>query len=202
MGLDHAVVFPDRFSLPVTAILWFLKEKRMKALAITSLFLLSFSTLFHVPKEDINQEVTVNGLTYLYGEINREGLSSKNYQTWFKTKYDAYQPSSSQLAMCNQQSLDGVTVKLLMATWCGDSKRNVPAFYKIMDQLGFDEKNLQAYALDRRKHGPNGEQIKYGVTRVPTIIFYRDDVEIGRFVERPRPGQKLEDIIVSILNQP
>ena len=171
----------------------------MKAITFAVLLLLSIGSSYP-PKAELNKEVTVNGLTYLYGEINREGLSSKQYQQWFKTKYEAYQPNNTMLAACNQEALEGLSIKLLMATWCGDSKRNVPAFFKIMDSLGFEESKLQMWALDRRKQGPNNEQQRFGVTRVPTIIFYRDDVEIGRFVERPRPGQRLEGIIVSIIN--
>ena len=167
-----------------------------------SLVLLTTGLLTDTENKELNREVTVNGLTYLYGEINREGLLSENYRPWFKSRYDAYTPNTEMLKQCNEAALEGVTVKLLMATWCGDSKRNVPIFYKIMDELGIEEDKLQVWALDRRKQGPNNEQQRFGVFRVPTIIFYRDDVEIGRFVERPKPGQKLEDILISIINQP
>lgn len=170
----------------------------MKILAASLLILLSFT---RSPNNELNKEVTVNGRTYLYGEINREGLTSGQYASWFNTRYSAYKPDQQRLSVCTPASLDGITVKLLMATWCGDSQRNVPPFYRIMDQLGFEEEHLQVWALDTRKQGPDNEQQRFGVTRVPTIIFYRDDVEIGRFVERPKPGQRLEEIIVSILNQ-
>lgn len=68
-----------------------------------------------------------------------------------------------------------------------------------MDSMGFKEENLEAWAFDLRKQGPNNEQITYGVTRVPTIIFYRNGTEIGRFVERPKPGESLESIISKLL---
>jgi len=174
----------------------------MKVLSFVSLLCLSLISISSGPEKELNKEVSVNGRTYLYGEINRDGLKSKQYKNWFNPLYDRYQPNAEKMALCGEKALEGLTVKLLMATWCGDSKRNVPAFFKVMDGLGFDDKNLQMWALDTRKHGPENEQQRFGVTRVPTIIFYRDDVEIGRFVERPRPGQKLEDIIVSIINQP
>lgn len=167
---------------------------------LISLALLTFTTFPSNPDAEINKEVTVNGLTYLYGEINREGLTSGSYNGWFSANYNRYQPDTKQLSTCKEGSMEGITVKLLMATWCGDSKRNVPVFYKIMDTLGFDEEQLQVWALDRRKHGPNNEQARFGVTRVPTIIFYRDDVEIGRFVERLKPGQNMEDIILGFIN--
>lgn len=167
---------------------------------LISLSLLTLGIITPAPEAEINKEVTVNGLTYLYGEINREGLTSGTYNNWFSANYDRYQPDEQKLANCTEGSLEGITVKLLMATWCGDSKRNVPVFYKIMDGLGFDEGQLQIWALDRRKQGPDNEQTRFGVTRVPTIIFYRDDVEIGRFVERLKPGQNMEDIILGFVN--
>lgn len=167
---------------------------------LISLSLLAINIFPSTPDAEINKEVTVNGLTYLYGEINRDGLTSGTYNSWFSANYNRYQPDTKKLATCQEGSLDGITVKLLMATWCGDSKRNVPVFYKIMDTLGFDEEQLQIWALDRRKHGPNDEQTRFGVTRVPTIIFYRDDVEIGRFVERLKLGQNMEDIILGFIN--
>ena len=116
--------------------------------------------------------------------------------------YNNYSPNVDKLKACKEEMLAGVTVKLLMATWCGDSKRNVPAFFKVMDQLNFSEDRIEAWALNLRKQGPNNEQQRFGVTRVPTIIFYRDDVEIGRFVERPKPGETLEDKILDILMRP
>lgn len=167
---------------------------------LISICLLTLGAFSIPPKVELNKEVTVNGLTYLYGEINRAGLSSGTYNNWFSANYDRYQPDQQKLSTCEEESLEGITVKLLMATWCGDSKRNVPIFYKILDTLGFEEDKLQVWALDRRKQGPNGEQMRYGVTRVPTIIFYRDDVEIGRFVERLKPGQNMEDILLDLIN--
>lgn len=175
-------------------------EKHAMKTFLISISLLAFGAFTTGSKAEMNKEVTVNGLTYLYGEINRSGLTSGSYNSWFSANYNRYQPDKQKLSTCKEGSLDGITVKLLMATWCGDSKRNVPVFYKIMDTLDFDEDKLQVWALDRRKHGPNNEQVRFGVTRVPTIIFYRDDVEIGRFVERLKPGQNMEDIILGFVN--
>lgn len=176
------------------------KSKTMKISTLIVSFLIS-SWFLNSDKTEINTEVTVNGVTYLYGEINRAGLKSANYKSWFTANYNRYQPKTEKLASIKNGRLEGLKVKLLMATWCGDSKRNVPIFYKILDSIGFNEEQLQVWALDRRKHGPNNEQIQYGVTRVPTIIFYRNDKEIGRFVERLKPGENMEDIIIGIINK-
>ena len=175
----------------------------MKLLAFLSLLLFTITPEYSGSSSiELNKEVTENGRTFLYGPINREGLNSGQYQRWFSVMYNNYSPNVDKLKACKEEMLAGVTVKLLMATWCGDSKRNVPAFFKVMDQLNFSEDRIEAWALNLRKQGPNNEQQRFGVTRVPTIIFYRDDVEIGRFVERPKPGETLEDKILDILMRP
>lgn len=165
-------------------------------MAVLAIFLLPGTS------RDLNKEVTVNGRTFLYGEINRQGLTRGQYNTWFKSVYDRYQLNPQELKRIHESHLKGVSIKLLMGTWCGDSKRNVPAFFKFMDQLGLSDDQLQAWALDLRKTGPNKEEMKYQVRRVPTIIFYRNGVEIGRFIERPKPGQRLEQIWADILTRP
>lgn len=172
----------------------------MKApLIILSLLLTSLTGGY--PAE-LNKEVTTNGRTYLYGEINRAGLMTGQYKSWFDNAYAKYNLDKSVTDLIKAEHLEGITVKLLMGTWCGDSKRNVPVFFKFMDEIALKESHLQSWALDLRKQGPNQEHVKYQVRRVPTIIFYRDDVEIGRFIERPKPGERLEKLWVDILTQP
>jgi hypothetical protein len=172
----------------------------LKKLTLISLICLLFSAERNIITNELNKEVTLNGRTYLYGEINREGLLSGNYKNWFANGYENYTVDTQALSSIKPQSLNGVTIKLLMATWCPDSRRNVPVFYKVIDSLKFDETKLQLWSLDSRKQGPNNEQITYGVSRVPTMIFYRNGKEIGRFVERLKPGQTMESVVAAILN--
>lgn len=169
---------------------------------IISLMLVLFSINGDSTGTELNKEVTANGRKYLYGEINRAGLTSGQYKNWFDYNYKKYDFDKSTINSIQKKHLEGITVKLLMGTWCGDSKRNVPVFFKFMDTIGLKDNQLQSWALDLRKQGPNQEHVKYAVRRVPTIIFYRDDIEIGRFIERPKPGQKLEQLWTSILTQP
>ncbi len=163
------------------------------------LFLSIFISTSPSSTDKINNEVTVNGLTYLYGEINSAGLTAGQYKNWFNSNYSRYVLNEDIMKSITRDQLEGISIKLLMGTWCGDSKRNVPVFYKFIDKLGITENQVQAWGLDRQKKGPGQEEQTYNVTRVPTIIFYRNGREIGRFVERPQPGQKLEAIWASIL---
>lgn len=84
-----------------------------------------------------------------------------------------------------------------MGTWCGDSKRETPMFYKLLDEVGFKEKNLTLITVDRSKSKPEELVSGFNVVRVPTFIFYRGGQEIGRYVERPR--ESLEKDILKIV---
>jgi thiol-disulfide isomerase/thioredoxin len=85
-----------------------------------------------------------------------------------------------------------------MGTWCGDSKRETPRFFKIMEQADFDfDKNFKLIALNRLKRTPDNLQADYNIIRIPTFIFYRQGKELGRYVEYPR--ESMEKDILKIL---
>ncbi|MBO6762113.1 MAG: hypothetical protein JJ909_14245, partial [Roseivirga sp.] len=60
----------------------------MKQILLALILLFPFS---EVPNEEINKEITVNGRTILYGQINREGLTSNSYAGWFNLVYNRYE---------------------------------------------------------------------------------------------------------------
>ena len=85
-----------------------------------------------------------------------------------------------------------------MGTWCGDSKRETPTFYKILDETNYNYNNLELVTVDRSKTTPDGLEKGYDVVRVPTFIFYKDGKEIGRYVEYAR--ESLEEDMLAILS--
>jgi thiol-disulfide isomerase/thioredoxin len=93
--------------------------------------------------------------------------------------------------------LRGIKITLVMATWCGDSRDWVPRFYKIMDQLGFKYKNLTLICVDREKKATGTNVEDLNIELVPTFIFYRKKMEIGRIIEVP--VDLLEKDILKIL---
>ena len=84
-----------------------------------------------------------------------------------------------------------------MGTWCGDSKRGVPRFYKILEETGFDEDYFELITVGRNKKTPDNLQEGFDLIRVPTFIFFKDGKEVGRFVERPR--ETMEKDILKII---
>jgi len=74
-------------------------------------------------------------------------------------------------------------VEVFFGTWCHDSQREVPKLLKILTNNNNIETKL--IALDYQKSDPNGLSKSKGIKYTPTFIFYKNNQEIGRIIERP-----------------
>ncbi|OSY88929.1 tetratricopeptide repeat family protein [Tenacibaculum holothuriorum] len=149
------------------------------------LFLLS-SCLW---SQNINKIIAdAKGKPMLLGKTNKQAFKNKDF-SWFEKNYDAYAVNTNVVKKLKNKMND-YTVKVFYGSWCGDSKRELPKFYKVLDKVNFDAKNLEVYAVNKTKEAykeaPNGEEKGLNVHRVPTFIFYKDGTEIGRIVEYPK----------------
>jgi len=152
--------------------------------------------------QSLNKEINNKGeRPYLLGKINKEGLTQQNYNTWFTKQYDDYQFKKETISEISN-NLKSYTITLFMGTWCGDSRREVPRFYKILEAANYPMEKLTAVAVSGKptmyKQSPNHEEKGLNIHRVPTFIFYKDGVEVNRIVESPVVS--LEEDIQSILN--
>lgn len=146
--------------------------------------------------KEINKTVVLsNNQEILLGKINKEGLCSNSYAKWFNTNYDNYTVKNEFVKKISPEMLKGVKTKLVMATWCGDSKREVPRFYKIIEALNYPEKKMQVISVDRSKKAAGFDLASINITRVPTFIFYKENKEIGRITENPKTSLE-EDLFV------
>lgn len=125
------------------------------------------------------------------GTITREQLGPA-----FLAAYDTVHIQTEFVDMIRQANA-GVHVLVFLGTWCGDSKREVPRFLKIVDAAGIPANRITLLALDRKKTSPEGVEVRYGIERVPTFIFLKKETEIGRIVETPQTT--LEGDILTIL---
>ena len=140
--------------------------------------------------QTLNHSVIDNkGKEKLLGKINKEGLTQSPFNDWFSKNHDDYIVNKN-LVKTFKKQLNGYSVKVFLGTWCGDSKREVPRFYKVLESINFPEEQLEVYALDKTKdaykQSPNGEEKDLNIHRVPTFIFYKDGKEVNRIVEHPK----------------
>jgi len=139
---------------------------------------------------------TKNDRGYLIGIANREMFNDDSYNYWFNDRYKEYNTDKELIAKL-KPIINDFTIKGFMGTWCGDSKRETPRFYKILDETDFDQEYFELITVGRNKKTPNNLQEGFNIIRVPTFIFYKDGKEVGRFVEYPR--ESLEKDILKIL---
>lgn len=139
-----------------------------------------------------------SGKQMLIGICDRTAFADTNYSWWFSAEYDNYTPDSAMVVKIKGLA-PNYKIKIVMASWCGDSKREVPRFYKIMDAAGYDYKSFELVCVDRDKKCEEGEVDKLDIKFVPTFIFSKNDVELGRIIETPKG--KLEENILEIITK-
>ncbi|HAN79341.1 MAG TPA: thioredoxin [Bacteroidales bacterium] len=127
-----------------------------------------------------------SGKEILYGLCNREGLTAGNFAVWFNSEYNLYEPEQGILADIQPELFADIQIKVFLGTWCGDSRREVPRFYKVLDKVGFDESALEIICLDTSKKAEGFDTEKMNILRVPTFVIFRNEVEIGRIIETPK----------------
>jgi len=87
---------------------------------------------------------------------------------------------------------------IYFGSWCSDSRREIPRFFKIIDYLNIDYDKIIITGLDRNKTAPNYQENKWNIQFVPTFIFLnKNKKEIGRIIETPI--ESLEQDFLDIL---
>ena len=122
----------------------------------------------------------------MLNKCTREGITSfAEFKASYDPNYAAYVPDSTLLGQLSN-ALNGKHITIVLGTWCGDSKFQVPHFLKIMDALKIQEDKITFIAVDGVKKAENGLIDNLKITNVPTfIISDKKGVEIGRITERP-----------------
>jgi tetratricopeptide (TPR) repeat protein len=141
----------------------------------------------------------------LYGAIHEKDLRAAPYNSWFVTNYSSYEPNAAVMKDLQKINTKGIQVEVFLGTWCGDSKREVPRFLRMLHDLSFDEKNVKVIGLGGSdslyKRSPQQEEAGKGIFRVPVFIVYKNGIEVNRINEFP--VHSLEKDFYSILsNQP
>ena len=157
----------------------------------TNILIIIISLLFagQITAQQLNQEIIEDGETpFLLGKIDKSGLEGNNYNTWFTKNYEEYEPNSALITIITSE-IKNYSITLFMGTWCGDSKQEVPKFYKVLEACNFPMEQLTVVAVsskpDMYKQSPEHEEAGLNIHRVPTIIFYKDGKEVNRIVEHP-----------------
>src|SRR3989339_1862494 len=121
----------------------------------------------------------------LIGVCSRDALTDSNFGWWYNSGYENYEVDEN-IYELDSAKLENISITIVLGTWCSDSRREVPAFFKILDALKFPAEKISLLAVDRNKQLPGNEIDDLEIEFVPTFIIYREGEEIGRIVEAPQ----------------
>lgn len=144
------------------------------------------------------------GNLILLGKSTRERLAQPPFNGWYTTNYAAYTVDSN-TANQAKSLLKNKRFLLFMGTWCGDSRREVPRMYKILDYCQVRPSRIQLINLNNSdtayKQSPGHEEQGLNIRRVPTLLIYEGQREVGRIVESPVTSLE-KDILAIVTGQP
>jgi len=158
---------------------------------ILALFLFANSLLIGQEYRIVDDEKS--GKAMLVGTTQREAFQDSNFAWWFNSEYNSYDVDTGLVANFLTDCTN-INIKLVLGTWCSDSRREVPKVLKILDFVDFPDDSLTLVNIDRRKKALTNEVEGLNIELVPTIIVYENDKEIGRIIETPE-GTLEEDLV-------
>ncbi len=129
-----------------------------------------------------NDLIDDNGDPIIIGKQERATLEKDPYKKWFDLSYKEH-PLDTVTITSIKENLAETDITVFMGTWCEDSQREVPAFFKALDLVGIDASTINLITVSEDKLSPEefleGRDVEY----VPTIIFEKEGNELGRIVE-------------------
>lgn len=153
----------------------------MKKLLLS--FIIIVTTSCKAQKNEPNAVLDKNG--NLVGIANKDYFLVEPFNEWFLTNYNAYKADPATVESL-KPLLENIKIKVFMGTWCSDSQDQTPVLYKILDSANFNFDDLLLVTVNENKKTPDSLEVGLDIERVPTFIFYKEEKEIGRFVEYPR----------------
>jgi thiol-disulfide isomerase/thioredoxin len=118
----------------------------------------------------------------LVGRLSQHELASR--YSWFEDGRQTYVPDESTVKALLPYAPQ-MRFVVVMGTWCSDSRKHVPPFYRLAEALHVSEKQIELIGVDRQKQGP-ADIAALHIDYVPTFIVFYKGKEVGRIIENPR----------------
>lgn len=144
----------------------------------------------------VNREVeTTNDGKMLLGHQLKDQFTKEPYADWYVKEFNEYALDQKAITELKKSKLNSYNIIVFLGTWCEDSHRDFPRLIKILDELKYPDTRLTIIAVNRKKESPTGDEVKYNVHKVPTIIVEKYGKEIGRIIEMPTTGYIERDLV-------
>jgi hypothetical protein len=155
--------------------------KKVLIFALSLLFLIQFVSAQEInkmAKDPKTEKMLLSGL------CDRDGLMEGEFGKFYDQYYTSYK-TDKKVVKDIKQKYQGVSIVIILGTWCHDSKEQVPRFYKILDMAKWDMSMIEQYCVNTSKLAEGIDISEYNIEKVPTFIFYKDGKELGRIIETP-----------------
>ena len=134
--------------------------------------------------------------TDIIGVFERKELSNNPHAEWFNQNYSDYNLDKETLNKL-KPLFENIEITVFMGTWCSDSRKEIPVFFKLIDKLRINENSIELIGMTLEKTTPDSLELDQNLINVPTFIFKKDGKEINRIVEFPL--ETIEKDILEIL---
>lgn len=129
------------------------------------------------------------GEPQLMGKCSLDDFQQEPYAQWYAKNYADYEPNPAIVEELKRFDWADYSATVFLGTWCGDSRREVPRFAKLLDAVGFPQQGLTLVAVGAEapvyKQSPTHEERGRHIYRVPTFILSKKGAEAGRIIEFP-----------------
>lgn len=136
---------------------------------------------------------------YPTGKIHRSVFFNKANKETYEPAYEKYTPNADAVKFIKSKK-GKFQLKMVMGFWCDDSKMYVPHLLKTLEEAKWDTEDndqLKIFGVDINKEAGFEGFKALNITKVPTIIVYYNDREIGRIEESPQIT--IEEDLVKIM---
>ena len=147
----------------------------------------------YIPYKD-----SVEGGIIFDGPVTFDDLNGEASFTWMIHAYE-YKPNN-QVTDYLQTYIKDYSFVVFLGTWCDDSHILIPHFERVLQAVNYPLAKVTMYGVNRAKTTKNGEEKKYAITLVPTIIVMKNGKEVGRITESVK--KTMEDDLAAIITFP
>jgi thioredoxin 1 len=120
--------------------------------------------------------------------IKKDPIGKTTLKYIYENKVEWFQNDTAQTL--KQQLPSDMKVRVFFAFWCHDSEREIPRLITELSEYEYTEDQVEWIFMSRNKKEPMAEVKADRVYFTPTIVFFNQDQELERFVERPHTNWK------------
>lgn len=166
-------------------------------LVLSSILLISSFALFSQSKNVMIMDEKISE-NVMIGYCDKSGLEQGVFGVYFTSQYETYLPKEAVIKKLTEK-ITKVKITIVFATWCSDSRLQLGRFYKILEQMGYNTKNITLIGVNSDKNALSVNVENFNIELVPTFIIYQKDNELGRIVESP--NKSLEEDLWKIVKK-